>query len=65
MTYQGAAPRGLAGRPMFALLFAVAAGVLGFYLSAWTHWNGFVVFLIMAAVVGIVHFGWFWLEKPK
>jgi hypothetical protein len=58
-------PRGFVGRPLIALLFAVAMGSLGYHVGAWMHLNGLAVLVIIVATVGIVGYVWHRAEKPK
>jgi hypothetical protein len=58
-------PRGFSGRPLIALLFAVAMGFFGSDMLSWMHLNHLSEFVIILAIVGIVHYVWYWIEKPK
>jgi hypothetical protein len=57
--------RGFVGRPLIALLFAVAMGSLGYHLGTWTHLNGLAVLVIIVATIGIVGYVWHRAEKLK
>jgi hypothetical protein len=59
-------PRGFAGRPLIALLFAVAIGFFGSdILRSWMHLEQISAFVILVAIVLIVHYGWAWVDRPK
>jgi hypothetical protein len=65
MAYMTPAPRGFAGRPLTALLFAVATGVMGYHLSSYLQLSPLSAFFIIVAVAGIIHFVWYWVDRPK
>jgi hypothetical protein len=58
-------PRGFSGRPLIALVFAVAMGFFGSDMLSWLHLNHLSAFVTILAIVGIVHYVWYWAEKPK
>jgi hypothetical protein len=59
-------PRGVVCRPPIALLFAGAIGFFGSdILRSWIHLNDLASFVILVAIVLIVHSAWCWLEKPN
>jgi hypothetical protein len=66
MPYLTPEPRGFAGRPLIALVFAVLMGFFGSdILRSWMHLDRLSAFVIIIAIVGIVHYVWYWAEKPK
>jgi hypothetical protein len=59
-------PRGFSGRPLIALIFAVAMGFFGYdVLESRMHLNQPVAFAVLVAFILVVHYAWYWAEKPK
>ena len=58
-------PRGFSGRPLIALLFAVATGSLAYYVGSRFHLSAATTFVIIISTVGVVGYLWHWAEKPK
>jgi hypothetical protein len=59
-------PRGFTGRPLIALAFAVVMGFFGSdILRSRMHLNRLSAFVILISIVVIVHYVWYWAEKPK
>jgi hypothetical protein len=56
-------PRGFLGRPLVALVTAIGAGMLEYYLASWLHVNEVEAYLIIAATVGVVAWVWYRLER--
>ena len=57
--------RGLAGRPLFALAFAVGMGILSAYIASRFNLNGTVVLIVFLGITGAVSYLWYRLEKPR
>jgi hypothetical protein len=56
-------PRGFSGRPLVALVTAVGAGILEYYLASWLRLNEVAAYLIITATVGVVAWVWYRLER--
>jgi membrane protein DedA with SNARE-associated domain len=66
MSYLTPEPRGFAGRPLVALVFAVLIGFFGSdILRSWVHLDRLSALAIIIAIAVIVHYVWYWAEKPK
>ena len=63
---QSPRPRGFSGRPLTALIFAVAMGFFGYdFLESRMHLSRPVAFAMLVAFILGVHYVWYWAEKPK
>jgi hypothetical protein len=59
-------PRGFAGRPLMALMFAVLMGFLASdVLISRMRLGRLSALAIVTAIVVIVHYVWYWAENPK
>jgi hypothetical protein len=59
-------PRGFTGRPLIALVFAIAMGSLGSdLLGSWLHLEGLPALGILAAIILIVHYVWYWADRSS
>lgn len=59
-------PRGFAGRPLIALVFAVLVGFFGSdVLRSWMHLGRSSALVILVAFILIVYYVWHWAKKPK
>ncbi len=66
MPYLTPEPRGFTGRPLIALCFAVLMGSFGFdILRSWMHLDWLSALAIIIAIVVIVHYVWYWAERPR
>ena len=57
--------RGLSGRPLFALVFAVVMGILSAYIASRFNLNRTVVLIVFLGITGAVSYLWYRLEKPR
>jgi hypothetical protein len=58
-------PRGFAGRPFLALVFAVVVGSTASQVSSWFHLNDFVMSAMSVVAVVAVAYAWERLETPR
>lgn len=58
-------PRGFSGRPLIGLVFAVATGILSSYLGSLFHLGDAAITALSLATIGLVGYGWYWVERPK
>jgi hypothetical protein len=61
----GVQPRGLGGRPLIALVFAVLLGFGVGELCFWLHVSQVASYAIVAATLGAVAGVWHWIERPR
>jgi membrane protein YdbS with pleckstrin-like domain len=57
--------RGFAGRPLVALLVAVAAGISEYYVGTWLHLSEAATFAIVIGTFVAVAYIWHRYEQPK
>ena len=57
--------RGLSGRPLLALVFAVGMGILSAYIASRFNLNNTVVLIVFLGITGAVGYLWYRLEKPR
>ena len=57
--------RGLAGRPLVALLVAVGAGISEHYVGSWLHLSEALTSVVVVGTVALVAYIWHRWDEPK
>jgi len=58
-------PRGLAGRPLFALLFAVGLGIGAAYLGSLLHLSNVAILVMVVGIGGALAGLWHWVDRER